>query len=445
MKGKVSFVPTEVTNYQCPACTGPLHFSGESGKLECDYCGSSYTVAQIEDMYREKEAKAAAAQNSGEWKKASLTEDWGSDANGMKTYTCPSCGAELICDENTAATCCPYCGNQTVIPGQFAGALKPEYVIPFKTDKAAAIEALKSHYKGKVLLPKSFADNNHVEKIQGVYVPFWMFDAEAKGEMSFQATSSRVHIQGDEEITTTDHFEVYRSGSMEFEKIPVDASSRMPDGHMDAIEPFDYSELKPFSTAYMPGFLADKYDVETEECGKRMEERCSRALADALSDTVTGYDQKSVTNQRFRVQKGDVHYAMLPVWMLATKWNDQSFLFAMNGQSGRLVGDLPVDKKKYWGMFIGIAAVLAALMLLICPSVFDGSMDTFTMIVVCILLPVFIAFVIVSILRSQLKSVHTANAGKYVTDSGLTLLGKTDKFIRTTVTRRKIHREPPKK
>ena len=136
---------------------------------------------------------------------------------------------------------------------------------------------------------------------------------------------------------------------------------------------------------------------------------------------------------------------MLPVWMLATRWNDQSFLFAMNGQSGRLVGDLPVDKKKYWGMFIGIAAVLAALMLLICPSVLDGSMDTFTMIVVCVLMPVLIAFIIVSILRSQLKSVHTANAGKYATDSGLMLLGKTDKFIRTTVTRRKIHREPPKK
>ena len=155
-KGKVSFVPTEVTNYQCPACTGPLHFSGESGKLECDYCGSSYTVAQIEDMYREKEAKAAAAQNSGEWKKTFLTEDWGSDGKGMKTYSCPSCGAELICDENTAATCCPYCGNQTVIPGQFAGALKPEYVIPFKTDKAAAIEALKYHYKGKVLITNYF-------------------------------------------------------------------------------------------------------------------------------------------------------------------------------------------------------------------------------------------------------------------------------------------------
>ena len=365
MKGKVSFVPTEVTNYQCPACTGPLHFSGESGNLECEYCGSSYTVAQIEEMYREKEAKAAAAQNSGEWKKASLTEDWGSDGKGMKTYSCPSCGAELICDENTAATCCPYCGNQTVIPGQFAGALKPEYVIPFKTDRAAAIEALKSHYKGKILLPKSFADNNHVEKIQGVYVPFWMFDAEAKGEMSFQATSSRVHIQGDEEITTTDHFEVYRSGSMEFEKIPVDASSRMPDGHMDAIEPFDYSELKPFSTAYLPGYLADKYDEDAEKCADRADQRARATALNVMSDSVKGYATCIPTHENVRLRRGSVKYALMPVWMLSTQWKGQNFLFAMNGQTGRLIGDLPISKGRLLGWFAGISLPLMAVLYLL--------------------------------------------------------------------------------
>ena len=232
-------MPTEVTNYQCPSCTGPLHFSGESGKLECDYCESSFSVAEIETIYREKEEKAAEQQANAQSKSA---EDWDSGA-GMRTYTCPSCGAELICDANTAATCCPYCGNQTVIPGQFSGGLKPEYLIPFRTDKSAAMAALKNHYKGKFLLPKSFAEGNHVEEIQGVYVPFWMFDASAEGEMSFEASNTCVQVHGDEEVTKTDFYSVYRSGSMHFEKVPVDASSRMPDGHMDAIEPFDYSEL----------------------------------------------------------------------------------------------------------------------------------------------------------------------------------------------------------
>ena len=358
----MKIVPTEVTNYQCPACTGPLRFSGESGNLECDYCGSSYTIKQIEDMYREKEAEAAAAAERGNgWKKDTLTEDWGSDAKGMKTYSCPSCGAELICDENTAATCCPYCGNQTVIPGQFSGALKPEYVIPFKTDKAAAMEALKRHYKGKILLPKSFAEENHVEEIQGVYVPFWMFDAVADGEMFFQTTSSRVTIQGDEEITTTDHFAVFRSGSMEFEKIPVDASSRMPDGHMDAIEPFDYRELKPFSTAYLPGYLADKYDVDVATCGQRADRRCKQTAANLLYQDVTGYTSVSQESLQARIRHGAVHYALMPVWMLTTDWNGKKYLFAMNGQTGKFVGELPSSKARFWALTGILTAVLSTL------------------------------------------------------------------------------------
>ena len=268
----------QITNYQCPACTGPLHYSESLGKLKCDYCGTEYEVAEIEAMYAKKEEKSVEAQKKAEketeqkkqqqakaaeegWDTSDISDNWGKDAAGMKSYNCPSCGAELICDETTAATSCPYCGNPTVVPGQFSGVLKPDYVIPFKVGKKEAIEKLKMHYKGRPYLPKSFKDDNHIEEIQGVYVPFWMFDGKASGEASYKATTSKVYEKGDEEITETRHYEVSRAGSIGFEKIPVDASSKMPDDHMDSIEPYDYSGLKEFSTAYLPGFLADKYDV----------------------------------------------------------------------------------------------------------------------------------------------------------------------------------------
>ncbi len=439
-------MPSEVTNYQCPSCTGPLRFSGESGKMECEYCGSSYTVQEIEKLFRQKDEEAAAAsQSKSRQHSEDLAEGLGGNSQGMKSYSCPSCGAELICDENTAATCCPYCGNQTVIPGQFSGSFKPEFVIPFKTDKAAAVQALKNHYQGKILLPKSFADGNHVEEIQGVYVPFWMFDAEASGEMLFDASRSTVRVHGDEEVTTTEHFDVYRGGMMSFEKVPVDASSRMPDGHMDAIEPFDYSEIVPFSTAYMPGFLANKYDLSAEECEPRMENRCTQALCDALRDTVTGYDNKSETSRKVTVRENGAHYAMLPAWLLATKWNGQNFLFAMNGQTGQLVGDLPMDKGKYWSMFAGIAVVLAALAFFLVPSVSDGSADLFVSILVCGVVPLVISLLVMSILRGQLKSVYTASAGRYISGDGLKITGEWDRHTRTDVSRRRINREPPKK
>ena len=364
-------MPVQITNYQCPACTGPLHFVGESGKLECEYCGSGFDVAEIEALYAEKEAKAAAAgqadegrpapSTGGEWDTSGLSEDWGDEGGSMRAYSCPSCGAELICDESTAATSCPYCGNPTVVPGQFAGALRPDFIIPFKLSRERAVNALKEHYKGKFFLPRSFTSENHIQKIQGIYVPFWMFDGEAEGDASYEATRSHTYETKDERITETEFFNVYRSGSVAFEKVPVDASSKLPDDHMDSIEPYNYKELQQFSTAYLPGFLADRFDVPVEQCRERADKRCEGTFAAALRRTVKHYDTCTVKELNVNLKRGKVQYALMPVWMLNTKWKGKDFLFAMNGQTGKLVGDLPVSWGKFWGLFAAIAIPLSAL------------------------------------------------------------------------------------
>ena len=373
-------MPTQVTNYQCPACTGPLHYSAKSGKLECDYCGSSFDVAEIEALYARKEAEAAAAKQaadakaeaaqaakdeaaeaaaaSGGWDTSDLSRDWGAEADGLRVYSCPSCGAELICDQSTAATACPYCGNPAIVPGQFSGALRPDYILPFRLSKDDAVQALRAHYKGKPFLPRSFTSANHIEQIQGVYVPFWLFDGGAEGAASYRASNTNVFETGDYEITETRHYHVVRAGSLAFEKIPVDASSKMPDDHMDSIEPFDYAQLRPFSTAYLPGYLADKYDVTIDDSRDRADTRCRETLAQALRDTVTGYGACVTEREDIALRRGKVHYALLPVWMLSTKWRGQDFLFAMNGQTGKLVGDLRTDRGRFWGMFAAIAAPL---------------------------------------------------------------------------------------
>ena len=367
-------VSAQITNYQCPSCTGPLHYDGTIGKLRCDYCGSTFTVQEIEALYADKveQAQQAAAQaaQSAEaetaWDYDAAGSEWGSESSGMKAYNCPSCGAELICDATTAATSCPYCGNPTVVPAQFQGFLKPDYIIPFTLDKKAAVAALKEYYRGKKLLPRAFDDQNHIEEIKGVYVPFWLFNGEADVDIQFAATRVRSHISGDKEITETDHFAVRRAGSVSFSRIPVDASSKMPDAHMDAIEPFDYSALKPFSMAYMPGFLADVYDVEARDCEARADERAANTAEEIIADTVSGYSSCVPTGKSIRLRRGEVNYALLPVWLLSTRWNGRNFLFAMNGQTGKLIGDLPVSAERYWSWFarigIPVAAGLAALL-----------------------------------------------------------------------------------
>ena len=359
---------SQITNYQCPSCTGPLRFDGASGMLACDYCGSKFTVQEIEALYRDKDEAAAAASAAAQAQAEQQAPEpeytpsnWAED-EGLRVYNCPSCGAELICDENTAATACPYCNNPSIVPGQLSDMLKPDYVIPFKLDKEAAKKALKNYYRGKKLLPNAFSDRNHIEEIKGVYVPFWLFDGTVDADMRFQGTRVNSVTTGREIITTTEYYRVRRSGVVSFDKIPADASSKMPDAHMDAIEPYDYAELKPFSNAYLPGFLADKYDVKPEDCYARVDLRAQNTAEELLAGTVSGYSSCTPESRQISVRRRRTSYALLPVWLLATNYDGKNYLFAMNGQTGKLIGDLPVSKGKMLAWFAGIALPLMALL-----------------------------------------------------------------------------------
>ena len=366
----------QIVNYKCPSCTGPLEFSGTTGKLECPYCGSSYEVKYIEELYaqqeetakeeftqaEEKRADQQAEGGSDWWDQSGLNSDWGADAGKMRAYSCPSCGAELICDDTTAATSCPYCGNNTIVPGQFSGSLKPDYVIPFKVTPEEAKEKLLDHYRHKPLLPSVFAKDNKVKEIKGVYVPFWLFDGEAEADVRFEATNTDIYESGDYEITETEHYSVRRCGRVSFEKIPVDASSKMPDEYMDAIEPFDYDELQEFSTAFLPGHLADKFDVSVQDSSARADQRAVNTAVYAMRQDVHAYDTCIEIDHDVELERGQVKYALMPVYMMTTRWNGQEYMFAVNGQTGKTVGKLPISKGKMWGWLAGITAAVTAVL-----------------------------------------------------------------------------------
>lgn len=350
----------QITNYQCPNCGGPLAFDSESQKLKCDYCDSLFTPAEVDAYYQQANEQALTEESdtweldSGQW-----TPE---EAAHMRAYSCPSCGARLICDDHTAATSCPYCGNNTIVPAQFTGSLKPEYVLPFQLKKEEAVSRLQQFYKGKTFLPNAFKDQNHIEEIKGVYVPFWLYDAVVGADLTFHGTRSMTHREGDYQVTTTSHFQVARQGTVSFSKVPADASTKMPDEYMDAVEPFDYSQLVPFRTAYMAGYFADSYDVNAEEDQKRVNRRMINSTVSSISSTVSGYSTLVPQRENVTLLSGTATYAFLPVWVLSTKWNNQNYLFVMNGQNGKMIGDLPVDNGKFLLYFVMIAVIMFAVL-----------------------------------------------------------------------------------
>ncbi len=473
---------TESVNYQCPNCMGPVHYVGKTGMLECDYCGSSFSPQQIEEAYAAKQQAAderaehaaaeAAAGNRSAFDQmadeaagasAVLTQEtvdaavdvsnhaespidaylsrasWNDDERaGMRSYVCSSCGAQLTVDATTAIEECPYCGNQAMAPGTFSDDVKPDLVIPFKLDKQAAESALLAYYKGKRFLPSEFASANRVAHVQGVYVPFWLYSGQADGSGTFEARNITVWREGKDEVTKTDVFRAWRQGNSSFTRIPADGSAKMPDGHMDAIEPFDYGELKPFSTAYLPGYSAERYDQDANACSGRAEERMKNTLAEQLRQSVTGYDQVDSGNVSAQASIDEVSQALFPVWMLHTQWKDDDYLFAMNGQTGRLVGDLPVSPLKVVLWFVGILAVACAIFIGLDIAVLKLT-DTLSRVLIDGVVPLAIAGGTCWYFYSQMKTAKEQTAAfRYVDGAGLNLTGANDAFVTSFVTRRQV-------
>lgn len=369
----------QITNYKCPSCYAPLRYDGATDRLKCDYCGMSYDTASIEAAYADKNADAVKAAEAEQEKANSESVDgWDLDgaperwdettADGLKVYNCPSCGAELICDDTTAATSCPYCDNPTIVPASLTGALKPDCVIPFKLDKEQAKSAFREHMKGKKLLPKLFSEENHLDEIKGIYVPFWLFDAEADADIVYSGTKVSTWSDAEYNYTERQIFDLVRGGSLEFNNVPVDGSEKMADELMESIEPFDMSQAVDFKTAYLTGFYADKYDVEAKDCVTRANARMQQSVKDIFLSTTAGYGEVVPKASHIRVQKGAARYALLPVWILNTTWRGEKYVFAMNGQTGKFVGNLPCDKslaRKWQLIYTGIfAAALLAVELL---------------------------------------------------------------------------------
>lgn len=335
--------------FKCPCCDGAIEFDAASQKPKCPYCGTEFEVEALSKYNDELNDDRG---DQMEWE--TTEKDWTNENDPLGVYTCNSCGGEIVAGENTVATSCPYCGDAVVFSGQLSGMMKPDLVIPFKLDKKTAVKTLKKHYEGKILLPKAFKEQNHIEEVKGIYVPFWLYDTESEAHIRYKATKTRIWSDSHYNYTETSHYSIVRGGSISFEDVPVDGSSKIDNVMMESLEPFDTSTAVDFQTAYLAGFFADKYDVDSDACAEIANARIKKSTEDAFRNTVIGYNTVITASSSVKFKNAQAKYALLPVWMLSTKWNGQSYSFAINGQTGKLAGNLPMDKRLYMKWLFGL-------------------------------------------------------------------------------------------
>ena len=354
----------DVFDYKCPCCNGALRFNSGVQRMKCPYCDNEFDMQTLRKM---DEELRESNEDPLQWEPAGSNQWQEGEAESLRSYICESCGGQIVSDLTTMASNCPYCDSPIVMKGQVKGDLKPDFIIPFKLDKEAAKAGLSRHLQGKKLLPKVFKSQNHIDEVKGIYVPYWIFDADVNANFTFKATKVRTWSDNNYHYRETSYYYAYRKGNISFDGIPVDGSTKMADDLMESLEPYDLSAAVDFQTAYMAGYLADKYDVSAEESVARANERVKVSTEQTFRSTVTGYNSMTKEAGNINLANGKAKYALYPVWILNTTWKGNQYTFAMNGQTGKFVGNLPMDKGaywKWWGIYSAIVSVLAFIAML---------------------------------------------------------------------------------
>ena len=368
--------------YKCPNCSGRLEFDSTAQTMKCPFCDSAIDVASLayldEALGADSSQTAAGFQppagypvdypppqpGEAEWLLPNQT--WtDEEQEGMIVYTCSTCAGAIVSDLTLSSTSCPYCGNPIVITDRFSGYLKPDMVIPFQLTKSDAKAALLKHYQDKPLLPKFFKDDNRIDEIKGVYVPYWLFSSTLDAEALYNCTTVRNYSDNKYNYTETRYYSVNRSGTVEFMHVPVDGSIRLADDLTESIEPFDYTQLIQFQSAYLAGYSANIYDVTAETAISRAQERMKTTAEEVVRTSVTGYSTVKAEQMDITYRNPRCLYALLPVWLLSSTFEGKVYTFAMNGQTGRLVGDVPVDKSLRVQSFLKTLGIAFAAILII--------------------------------------------------------------------------------
>ncbi len=329
--------------YKCPNCNGALEFNPLTEQLECSHCGNGYSIQQIENDSPNKGSKN---RQKRETDKIQSKEP---ETMECQIYTCTSCGGELMVSDAEVSTYCAYCGQPTIVFSRISNELKPDNIIPFKISKEQAVEGIRERLKKGFFVPREIK-NFEVEKVRGIYVPYWLYNIHYYDKQIVAATNKKSSLAGP--------FYIYEAEA-EYNKVLLDASKQLNDETSMKLEPYDLRLLKEFKPAYMSGFYADRADQKGDEHKRRAALRVKTMFDEEAREDVSfsigpfGYIVKS--EPRFQIK--NEKYALLPAWFLTFRYKNEPYTMLVNGQTGKIVGSVPLDKKKVLGLATLIAII----------------------------------------------------------------------------------------
>jgi hypothetical protein len=379
--------------YKCKNCGGPVKYSATLGKFNCEYCNT---------VYSEDEVKALTL--------LSEREDVVVDAvNGdYVEYHCPSCGANIVTDETTVATNCYYCNNPIVMSGKLESSQMPTKVIPFRVDKKKALESFESWIKTKKFVPKSFFnDKQEIEEINGVYFPYWLYNTNVLVDIDREGSRTYTRTEGDYRVTYRKDFRIVRKGDIDVKNLPKLALAKSNKVLVESVYPFDFNNAINFDSSYLSGFVAEKKDIEKEALMNSIEDDVYKYSTKVVRDSMTG-ESVNVVNNDFTIGQGSFEYAMLPVWAISynDKDSNKHFFFSVNGQTGKVVGKLPIDNAKLY--LSGLIAILPLFLIINAILYFTGNLQTGTFLIA-----------LVGSIIAYLLYVHKVHSDYNMTSSGV--------------------------
>lgn len=354
-----------VISFKCPNCDGELIFDPSSGKYKCEYCLSTFSQQELDALTpatgTEQKAENGAGEpdaSSGNPKADNTEQSNAAAGEDAVIYTCPSCGAQIVTDATTAATFCYYCHNPVVLGGRLEGKYLPNKIIPFQIDKKEAEKRFLDYVRKKKFVPRAFFNKKQIEMLSGVYFPYWMYDATIKGNMQAEAKNVRVWVSGDTEYTETKFYHVEREGEVDLNNLTENALQKANKQLVEGVLPYQFDQMKDFTVGYLSGFTAEKRDIEKEALAAGMQGEMQNYAKSLMRETISGYSSVNVKNNSFAVAEDTWNYVLLPVWTLTYKArNGKMYYYSMNGQTGKVCGELPIDYKKL-ALVSGIVAAV---------------------------------------------------------------------------------------